>query len=404
MHMSPTPLTTFNHPAGVFRLDYPAHWDQLQHDEGRSCGFGPHERDDVGLWISILPMSLDTDRLSEDLPKLAREALPFEGGNLRRDSTLRHFALTADALKEGEGGRYWIIAGGDVVLFASSQVPAAERHVWNPVFEQVMASLEITREEELFGRKLANEVLELLRLRHPDQDFEFDEKGIRGRNRVVYLSNLYREVRAAPSRRAEIIQHFVDSLAQTAEMAIGEESWEEARAHLLPVLKPKDYIDPAGSTQHLLVSEWLSELVICYVIASNDIHRFVTGWDADRWASDVEVIHQLAVENLRKLPWPNRLEGARAKDAGRVILVATNDSLASSRLLHPDLHRLFSGPLGSPFRAGIPDRGTLVLYSDRRGLKKRIERRLQADHRTGAYPLTPRSFLVTADGIALASG
>ena len=43
------------------------------------------------------------------------------------------------------------------------------------------------------------------------------------------------------------------------------------------------------------------------------------------------------------------------RDGGRVIVVATSDGLASSRLLHPVLHRVFSGALGSPFRAGIPD-------------------------------------------------
>ena len=36
------------------------------------------------------------------------------------------------------------------------------------------------------------------------------------------------------------------------------------------------------------------------------------------------------------------------KDGGRIIVVDTGDSLASSRILHPDLHRLFSGPLGNP--------------------------------------------------------
>jgi hypothetical protein len=71
-------------------------------------------------------------------------------------------------------------------------------------------------------------------------------------------------------------------------------------------------------------------------------------------------------------------------------------------LLHPDLHRLFSGPLGSPFRAGIPDRDTLVLYSDRRRIRKRTERNLRKDYDTSSYAITPRPFLVTRDGIALA--
>src|SRR6516162_4280341 len=126
----------------------------------------------------------------------------MEGGNVRRDPTLRHHAVKADVHKEGEGGHYWLIAGGDVVLFASSQIPAAERDVWNPTYDRVMATLEITRDEELVLRRLTNEVLALLRERHPEQDFRLDEKGIRGRNRIVFLSNLHREVREAPHRRA----------------------------------------------------------------------------------------------------------------------------------------------------------------------------------------------------------
>src|SRR5262249_55804057 len=212
--MFPTPLKTFTHPAEVYRLEYPAHWDQVQQDEARSCGFGPHDRDDVGLWISIMPMSLDTDRLTEELPRIMEQTLPkAEAGKFCQDPTLRHYGLKADIQKQGEGGHYWIVAGGDVVLFASSQVPAAERDDWNPSFERLMASLQITRDEHLLMRKLANEVLQQLRKRHPEQEFEFDEKGIRGRNRVVFLGNLFREVRAAtPSRRAEIINHFVDNL------------------------------------------------------------------------------------------------------------------------------------------------------------------------------------------------
>src|SRR5712692_3279094 len=178
--MFATPLKTFVHPAEVYRLDYPAHWDQVQQDEARSCGFGPHDRDDVGLWISIMPVSVDTDKLTEELPQLMRQALQkSEASELSQDPTLRHYGLKADIRKEGEGGHYWIIAGGDVVLFASSQVPAAERETWNQPFERLMASLQITRDEALLMRKVANDVMERLRKQYPEQEFEFNEKGIR---------------------------------------------------------------------------------------------------------------------------------------------------------------------------------------------------------------------------------
>jgi uncharacterized protein YtpQ (UPF0354 family) len=313
---------------------------------------------------------------------------------------LRHSNVKADVRKEGEGGHYWLIAGGDVVLFASSELPAAESDTWNPIFDQLLATLEITRHEELALRQLTNEVLVLLRQKHPDQDFQLDEKGIRGSNRVVFLSNLYREVRAAPARRAQIIEHFVQSLAQSVDLQLGHETWEDAQARVLPLLKPRSYLDSDTATRHSLVTEWLADVVICYALRSKDIYRFVTTADADRWQTDAEGVHQMALANLCRLGWPTKLEGASQRDGSRVIIVATGDGLASSRILHPDLHRLFSGPLGSPFRAGIPDRDTLVVYSDRRRLRQQTERQLRKDHRTSSYPITPRPFLVTPDGIA----
>ena len=184
--MDQFPLKKFLHPAGIYRLEYPSHWDQVQKDEARSCGFGPHERDDVGLWISLMPVSVDSDRLAEELPKILNQVLPhMEGGNVRRDPSLRHYGVKADVQKEGEGGHYWLIAGGDVVLFASSQLPAAERDIWNPPFDQLMASLEITRDEELALRQLTNEVLTLLRQRHPEQDFQARREGSAAQPRRV---------------------------------------------------------------------------------------------------------------------------------------------------------------------------------------------------------------------------
>ena len=181
---------------------------------------------------------------------------------------------------------------------------------------------------------------------------------------------------------------------------MGDETWEEAQGRLVPILKPRSYIDPNSATRSTLVNEWLDDVVICYALRSKDIFRFVTTADAGRWQTDPEAVHREAIANLCRLAWPAKLEGSRQRDGGRVIVIATGDGLASSRLLHPDLHRLLCGPLGSPFRAGIPDRDTLVVYSDRRRLRQQTERQLRKDHRTSSYPITPRPFLVTPDGIA----
>src|SRR5438445_13892335 len=123
--MPTTDLQTFIHPHQAYRLEFPAEWENLIQEEGRSCGFGPKDRDNVGLWISIMPISLDSDRFADvDLPRMFHESLgKREATNLRKDTTLAHHAMKADMTAEGQGGHYWLITGGDLVLFASTQVP-----------------------------------------------------------------------------------------------------------------------------------------------------------------------------------------------------------------------------------------------------------------------------------------
>jgi len=402
--MFPSTLKTFFHPHQAYKLDYPAHWDAVIEKDGESCGFGPHDRDDVGLWISILPMSIDTTRLVDDLPKLMEQTLEKnEAANLRKDESLRHFGMIADMTQESEGGNYWLIAAGDLVLFASTQVPPAERDTWNPPFFKLMASLQVTRDKELAAHQISNEILQRLREKHPDQDFEFDGDKIRGKHQVVFLSNVIREVRESPARRDKIISHFVDTLSQPGTEQFGHELWDEIRTSIVPVLKPRDYLKADGPTKHFVVTDWLADVFICYAIRSKNMFRFVTGWDVNRWEKTSEILHEQAIANLVALSWPKQLVGARSKDSGRIIIVDTCDNLSSSRLLHPDLHKMFSAALGSPFCAGIPDRDTLVLYSNRRDLKHRIARKLKKDCSSSAYSITDQPFLVTRDGIAPAN-
>jgi len=61
---------------------------------------------------------------------------------------------------------------------------------------------------------------------------------------------------------------------------------------------------------------------------------------------------------------------------------------------------MFRRPLGSPFLAAIPDRDTLVAFTDRPSLRRKIAKQVKKDYQRSAYPITPRIFLVTPDGIA----
>ncbi len=351
---------------------------------------------------TILPVSIDSERLEQDLPKIFRQAISDEGTNVRRDPTLRHFGITADMAKGEEAGQFWIIAGGDLVLSASSPVPPAEREIWDPQFQRLMASLEITRDRELLLRKTADHVYKRLRELHPDQDYRLEEDGIRGRDHRISLANVYQQVAASPERIEEILERFVEGLASFVDHPPGREELDDVRDNILPVLKPSAYIEPETATERLVRTEWLGDVIICYAIRTEKVFRLLTDWDLNRWSMRHGVLHEVAIRNLARLPWPERMEGAR-QAGGRLIMVDTNDSLDASRLLHPELHRLLSGPLGSPFYAGVPNANTLVAFSaGDNSLFDHVLRQIQRDYHTSAYPITPQPFLVTSSGVTLA--
>src|SRR5437879_9541190 len=103
--MFPVPLKTFVHPHSVYKLEYPAHWDQVTQKDGEACGFGPHDRDDVGLWISIMQGSIDTDHFAEHMTSMMEQSLDeSDGATLERIPTLSTHALMTGIQEGGQGG------------------------------------------------------------------------------------------------------------------------------------------------------------------------------------------------------------------------------------------------------------------------------------------------------------
>lgn len=396
-------LATFEHPAGVYRLQYPADWEHLLQEEGRSCGFGPRDRDDVGLWITILPVSVDTDGLRADLGELFAQAMgagQFTG--IRPDRSLRHFGLRADSTAPESAGCYWLVTGGDVVLFASTQIPVGERDVWADPFDRVMASVRINRDDELCALRVTNALLRRLRECLPGQAWEWDGRGIRGRDRAISPASLIQQVRAAPDRQTELIDRFVGGLIVSGDDAPGAEWLEDVREAILPVLKPAGYVRPDGSTAHLVHRAWLADVIVCYSIHGAKTLRFISRTDLRRWGLDDQGLHDLAMANLQRLPLPACPE-APGDPRDRVVMLSAADSLDAVRLLDRRLHDQVAPLLGSPFYAGVPERDSLVLFpSGDREAPERFRGALRDQFERAPYPISPQVFIVTRDGVAIA--
>ena len=397
------PLATFEHPAGVYRLQYPADWEHLVQEEGRSCGFGPRDRDDVGLWISILPVRVDTNELRANLGEIFAQAMG-EGQftRIRQDRSLGHFAFKADSTASGNAGHYWLVAGGDVVLFASSQVPAGERDVWTEAFDRVMASLQISREDELSDLRVTHALVRRLREHLPGQEWAWYGRAIRGRDRVISPASLIQQVRAAPDRQAELIDRFVGGLLVSGDDAPGAEYLDDVREAILPVLKPAGYVRPDGPTAHLAHRAWLADVIVCYSIHGAKTLRFISRTDLARWALDYQGLHDLAMANLQRLPLPACPEAPPGPPAG-VVMLSAGDSLDAVRLLDPRLHDAVAPLVGSPFYAGVPERDSLVLFpSGARGALERVRGALRDHFERAPYPISPQVFIVRPDGVTVA--
>lgn len=395
---------TFIHPHGVYRLRHPAEWETLQQDNARSCGFGPRDRSDVGLWITILPFRLDTSELVNALPRMFSDSLGHGSAiNVRRDPSLKPHGFKADVAQVGQAGHHWIAVEGDVVLLATSTVPVAEAPNWGAQFDAVMRTLEVTRDDELAHHQLCVDLLTLLHVRFPDRHYQVDVDGIRGDGHVIRIHALHRKVAAHPDQRGQILQQFVDELAEGLEQgagtADGAETWEEAAALVLPTLKHVSYFRNEGPTAWLVRSKWLPEVRIAYALRHPGRVRFVHTEDLKRWSRTEEEIHERALSNLGDLPWPTRPSPSTTND-GRIIAIRAGDAFEASRILHPQFHTLMRTSLGSPFLAAIPDRDTLLGFSDEPGLQRELTRRVARDHKSSAYPITDRIFRVTPDGVA----
>ena len=395
--------TTFEQPRGAYRLRRPAHWEEQVKDEGGCCGFGPRERDDVGIWISILPVSVDTDRIQAHLRGLLEQAMgPGRISNVREDRSLGYHALKADSADAGNGGHHWLIAGGDLVLFISSEYPTGEREVWEGVFQHLLSTLTITRDDELLAVQVGNELLDNLRRRFPDVEYRWDASGMRihGGGQVLYTGNLVRQVTNDPERRSAVIDAFINALAFAGDDAPSAEQLEGVRELIYPILRPESYVEDGRPTAYAVHRRWLGGLVICYAIRGTKTVRVVLRKDVENWGIDAGALHRLSMENLARLPWPELPRHGAGERGGPMVMIRPDGGFGASRLLHPTLHETFAPALGSCFAAAVPSRDALLLFpGGDEDLVGRLARQVCEDFASAAYPISPRLFWVAAGGV-----
>jgi hypothetical protein len=318
---------------------------------------------------------------------------------IREDDSLRHHALTAPSPEKENGGSFWLIAGGDLVLLASTQFPSAERDPWEGRFARVMASLEITRDAETAELRVRRKLLDRLRRQVPDAGFEIDGGRITSGEQVINPGNLLRRILRDPADEDAKIAEFVRGLAFVGDDAPSAETLQAVRRIITPLIKPADYLRPGGPTAHVVHRPWLADLFVCYAIEGDRTLRFVLEEDVRRWGVGEGELHDIAIANLTEREWPGFPD--QPPDEGPLILLRSTGE--SRRILDPRLHATFARILGDVFFAATPDRDTLVLVPGSCAKSfDGVREAVRQDHATAAYPISPAVFRVSARGIAVA--
>jgi hypothetical protein len=291
----------------------------------------------------------------------------------------------------------WLIAAGDMVLFASTQFPESERPAWEDVFARVLGSLEVFQSEDPVALALKRKLLARLREQFPAEDFQIEGEYIRSGGLTVFPGNLLRRVLRHPEDEEALIDEFVTGLSFAGDDAPSAENLGAVRDLIIPVLKPREYVQPRGPTRTIVHRVWLGGLLITYAIEGSKTIRFVLEKDLERWGLDADELHAIAIENLSREWWPEFPQ--RRPRSAPLILVTSAAGSDSRRNLDPRLHKLFAPVLGKVFLAGVPERDTLVLFPIAGADLKGAARAVREDHDQALNPLTTVLFKVTSRGV-----
>lgn len=248
-------------------------------------------------------------------------------------------------------------------------------------------------------------VADMLRRMKPELDIALTgprELVVCGRR--LDLENLYRLVAADQTRGVEIVEQYLDHLFDADSLAVGSMSWEIARARIMP------RIQPTSIFQHLsreLVAHvpYVNDTVIVFVIDLPHMTVSVTTEQLVRWGKTADDLDLLARQNLSEYSPELEFRTMDSQEGGKAMVLAIQDGYDAARLLLDNLFPTLAPHMGGDFLVATPSRDMFLAISpDPHPFVRRVCDRVGHDFSRLPYPITPRLFYVTRDGVAGTEG
>ena len=406
----------YHHPDNLFDIDYPAHW-KLEEEEDGAVEFSATEEGNLaGIMFFRVPLPIDTEQIEKDgnFEQLAAAMFAkVNSTNVRNDPTIIYNNYSSDRPEENQAGRRWFVLAADLMLGISTNCPVEKKEIYAPLFERMLSSLRINRNDEMLASQILTRVHRAITDAMPDAKVENDGLTIKTERFEVSIGNLLAQAKRNPMQLDEILDQFIRGtlgLSRAAEN-LGQESWHSASGRIQPMLKTDKYIQEANerttradqspdSSPFLVSLPWLADLRICFALDNKESFRFLNSHDIQRWNVSLETIAQTAVDNLAALPDPKLFIMKMQQNAPGVGVLQPSAGAASSYLLHPNLYKIASSQMQGEIAVAIPARDALVLF-EYRGQRALLQQAVSHDYSTTNHPVSDRLFRVTPDGIAL---
>jgi uncharacterized protein YtpQ (UPF0354 family) len=221
-----------------------------------------------------------------------------------------------------------------------------------------------------------------------------------GPNRVeLKLDEAFAQYEADPARQDEIVAGLIDEAEQRLETGIGEQSLDDVRADLMPLLKGtfelRTYgVEPAET-------DFPGNLSVIYVVDADDSFTVVQPEDVERWGTSVEELHEIAIENLERQT--NADEELICEPSGNQELCgwASSDGYDATRMIVPGLRRQIVREYGGPAVYAVPMENVFVALPvdllEQGGRGKLFRQKVQSDFQNSEDPLSPEAY-VERDG------
>jgi uncharacterized protein YtpQ (UPF0354 family) len=223
---------------------------------------------------------------------------------------------------------------------------------------------------------------------------------LEGPNRVdLKLDEAFAQYEADPQRQDEIVAGLVEEARQRLETGISEESLDDVRADLMPLLKGTFELRTYGLEP--AETDFPGNLSVIYVVDADDSYTVVEPADVERWGTSVEELHEIALDNLERQT--NQDEKLLCEPSGNQELCgwASSDGYDATRMVVPGLRRQIVREYGGPAVYAVPMENVFVALPldllEQGNRSKLFRQKVQSDFQNSDDPLSPDTY-VERDG------